>query len=436
MLIKMSGGGGTVALGGGGQNYSVQAGAEKGVKLEGRAPDANVLAEVAKYEERAAKGNPAAMFEDGKTGLQIAGISKTFVMNDGRLNEAVKRVCLGVENSTVFGLLGMNGAGKTTLLHTLQGKHQASEGDCFINGQTDKGKEPIPLSCRNDVDRVRQLFGICPQHEVIWEFVTPREHLRAFAHIRGVNPEKIEPMVEALLRRMNLLEKADEPAGTLSGGMKRRLSIAMAVIGSPRVVFLDEPTTGLDPNTRRFVWDYILEIKENRIIVLTTHSMEEADALCTRIGIMVNGELKSLGTPQELKHMYGGGYRVIVRLQEDSAEDGPGELLQVLEKEYNGEDDKEDGEVGLAGEGKDNGDAASSAETSGPTAVSFVATNSSDTLKIFNVQRDDIKLGRLFELLESKREEFGIMDYSVSQTTMDEVFRKFAKFQVEEQAHK
>ena len=170
--------------------------------------------------------------------------------------------------------------------------------------------------------------------------------------------------------------------------------------------------------------------------MLTTHSMEEADALCTRIGIMVNGELKSLGTPQELKHMYGGGYRVIVRLQEDSAEDGPGELLQVLEKEYNGEDDKEDGEVGLAGEGKDNGDAASSAETSGPTAVSFVATNSSDTLKIFNVQRDDIKLGRLFELLESKREEFGIMDYSVSQTTMDEVFRKFAKFQVEEQAHK
>ena len=185
-------------------------------------------------------GDPNAMFADGKTGLQIAGISKTYVMNDGRLNQAVKRVCLGVEKGTVFGLLGMNGAGKTTLLHTLQGKHQATEGDCFINGQMEQGKQAIPLSCRYDVDRVRQLFGICPQHEVIWEFVTPREHLRAFAHIRGVNPKKIEPMVEALLRRMNLLEKADEPAGKLSGGMKRRLSIAMAVIGSPRVVFLDE----------------------------------------------------------------------------------------------------------------------------------------------------------------------------------------------------
>ena len=100
------------------------------------------------------------------------------------------------------------------------------------------------------------------------------------------------------------------------------------------------PTTGLDPNTRRFVWDYILEIKEKRIIILTTHSMEEADALCTRIGIMVNGELKSLGTPQELKHMYGGGYRVIVRLQEGFAADGPGALLQVLKDEYDIESDE------------------------------------------------------------------------------------------------
>ena len=184
------------------------------------------------------------------------------------------------------------------------------------------------------------------------------------------------------------------------------------------------------------MWDYILEIKENRIIMLTTHSMEEADALCTRIGIMVNGELKSLGTPQELKHMYGGGYRVIVRLHEQSAGDGPGELLQVLENEYNGEDDKEEGKVGLSGSSKDSSDGGSSLQTSASSVVSFVATNSSKTLKIFNIQREDIQLGRLFELLESKREEFGIMDYSVSQTTMEEVFRKFAKFQVEEQAHK
>lgn len=173
--------------------------------------------------------------------------------------------------------------------------------------------------------------------------------------------------------------------------------------------------------------------------MLTTHSMEEADALCTRIGIMVNGELKSLGTPQELKHMYGGGYRVIVRLQEQAAKDGPGVLLQILKDEYDKEDDKQEGTAEVAGEAKDSGSIGSTSAAdaaSAPSAVSFVATNSSKTLKIYNVQREDIKLGRLFELLESKREELNIMDYSVSQTTMEEVFRKFAKFQVEEQAHK
>ena len=158
--------------------------------------------------------------------------------------------------------------------------------------------------------------------------------------------------------------------------------------------------------------------------MLTTHSMEEADALCTRIGIMVNGELKSLGTPQELKHMYGGGYRIIVRMQEEYAVEGPGSLLQVLMDEYTTEGNA------AAGEGKDDH------STTVPPPVSFLATNSSKSLKVYNVQREDIKLGRLFELLETKRDEFGIMDYSVSQTTMEEVFRKFAKFQVEESGTK
>merc|ERR1711959_730835 len=109
-------------------------------------------------------------------------------------------------------------------------------------------------------------------------------------------------------------------SSTLSGGQKRRLSIAMAVIGNPVTIFLDEPTTGLDPNTRRFIWDYILELRTGRVVVLTTHSMEEADALCTRIGIMVNGRLASLGTPQELKQLYGTGYRTVIRMQDAHAD--------------------------------------------------------------------------------------------------------------------
>ena len=147
--------------------------------------------------------------------------------------------------------------------------------------------------------------------------------------------------------------------------------------------------------------------------------MEEADALCTRIGIMVNGELKSLGTPQELKRMYGGGYRVIIRLNEKLVSDdiqSQETILKLLQEEYDGED--------YESVPKSNSEESS---------VTFVATNSSMTLKTYNVQREGISFGKLFELIESKSEELGIMDYSVSQTTMDEVFRKFAKFQVEDE---
>jgi ABC-type multidrug transport system ATPase subunit len=248
---------------------------------------------------------------------------------------------------------------------------------------------------------------------VLWEFVTPREHLRAFAHIRGVPKDEIEGMVQNLLQRLDLLPKADEIASKLSGGMKRRLSIAMSVIGSPKCVFLDEPTTGLDPNTRRFVWDYILEIKKGRIIILTTHSMEEADALCTKIGIMVNGSLLSLGSPQQLKAMHGSGYRVIVRLEDSAAttENADDPLLVLLQEKYNQVD--EDGSVVKE-------------------MVEFVATSSTKTNRVFSLSTADLSLGGLFELLEENKEQIGIKDYSVSQTTMEQVFTKFAQFQTDE----
>lgn len=222
--------------------------------------------------------------------------------------------------------------------------------------------------------------------------------------------------MEDLLVRLDLLEKAEEPSSKLSGGMKRRLSIAMSVIGSPKCIFLDEPTTGLDPNTRRFVWDYILEIKEGRIIMLTTHSMEEADALCTNIGIMVNGSLLSLGTPQQLKSMHGSGYRVVVRLKDaaETTEDETDPLRVVLEEKYNvneGEEDNFDNTVSI---------------------VEYVATSSTKTTRVFSLSTSNLSLGGLFQLLEDHKETIGILDYSVSQTTMEQVFTKFAQYQNDE----
>ena len=168
-LLKCNGNSGAVVVGGGGSNDEI---------AMRRQPDPQVEHEIQRVNKATqqasgnASGNKAIKEMMDGDGLMIANMSKTFVMSDGSLNEAVKEVCLGVKRGTVFGLLGMNGAGKTTLLHAIQGKHQASGGDCYI----DDGN--AIYSCKNDVDRVRQLFGICPQHEVLWEFVTPREHLR------------------------------------------------------------------------------------------------------------------------------------------------------------------------------------------------------------------------------------------------------------------
>jgi len=341
-----------------------------------REPDARVL-----EEEKDVKGGETKM-------LTIQGIEKKFIMNNGGINHAVKGVYLGVEKGEIFGLLGMNGAGKTTLMNAIQGKHVPTDGDCLIDG----------TSTVNDIDAARKKFGICPQHDIIWGDVTPREHLIAFANIRGVAKDKITQLAGSLLKRLDVIKKADAPSKTLSGGQKRKLSIAMAVIGNPKCVFLDEPTTGLDPNTRRFVWDYILELKKNRAVVLTTHSMEEADALCARIGIMVNGKLKTLGTPQQLKAKYGTGYGMVIRLSGD-VENGVEALAKILDGKF-GEDCVLDEVI------------------------------STSTYRGYKINRGELDFGDLFRSLEDGKDEFGLLDYSITQTTMDQVFKNFAKYQL------
>ena len=149
--------------------------------------------------------------------------------------------------------------------------------------------------------------------------------------------------------------------------------------------------------------------------MLTTHSMEEADALCTRIGIMVNGRLSSLGTPQQLKSMHGAGYRIIVRLTASEADDTGGELCRVLQEKYSN------------AEANDTAEAAAD-----ENPVQYIPTSSSETLKVFNLAQDNISLGSLFALLEERREDLNIRDYSVSQCTMEQVFTKFAQYQTDD----
>merc|ERR1711916_266170 len=207
---------------------------------------------------------------------------------------------LQVEKGTCMGLLGHNGAGKTTSLNMLIGLLAPTYGDITVNG----------ISVRENLEAVRRQLGVCPQHDILWGELTPWQHLRLFARLRGLPKEYILGEIINRLKAVNLYDVRDRPVKTFSGGMKRRLTVAISLIGSPPVVLLDEPTTGLDPKSRTNVWELIQSMKGHCVIILTTHSMAEADALSDRIAIMADGKLRCVGNSLELKAKYGAGYNL------------------------------------------------------------------------------------------------------------------------------
>ncbi|GBG28177.1 ABC transporter ATP-binding protein [Hondaea fermentalgiana] len=217
---------------------------------------------------------------------------------------AVRGIDLGIDTNSCFVLLGHNGAGKTTTLRMLAGNADVTSGDISVFGR----------SVVHDMGEIRKFMGVCPQHDILWDKLTAREHLRLFAVIKGMSQDQIENEVALRLEQTSLTSAADSPSAAFSGGMKRRLSIAIALIGDPKLVTLDEPTTGMDVETRREVWDMINQAKKGRVIILTTHSMEEADILGDRIGVMSKGRMQALGTSLRLKSKYGRGYRLSLLL--------------------------------------------------------------------------------------------------------------------------
>jgi len=216
---------------------------------------------------------------------------------------AVQGISLAIPNGQCFGLLGINGAGKTTTLSMLSGEFAPSAGEAYLGG----------LNLLTDIHKCRRKVGFCPQFDSLFELLTAREHLELYSRIKGIKESDIDAVVGTKIREMGLTEYADRYAGTFSGGNKRKLSVAIAMIGEPSIVFLDEPSTGMDPVARRFMWEVISDIvtkREKCSLILTTHSMEECEALCTRIGIMVGGVLRCLGSAQKLRNRYGDGYQI------------------------------------------------------------------------------------------------------------------------------
>jgi ABC-type multidrug transport system ATPase subunit len=216
----------------------------------------------------------------------------------------VQDVWLGVRQDECLGVLGPNGAGKTVTLGMLTGQVVPSTGYCHI-----VGADASSAAGRREAFRA---MGICPQFDALFEDLTCREHLELFCAIKGVRD--IPVRVRHALQALDLTEHQDKVARVLSGGNRRKLSFCIAAVASPALLILDEPSTGMDPGARRRMWDVVRANLPGRATVLTTHSMEEADALCSRIAVMVKGRVRALGTSHQLKRKFGDGYRLEARV--------------------------------------------------------------------------------------------------------------------------
>jgi len=216
---------------------------------------------------------------------------------------------LSVREGQIFGLLGANGAGKTTTLSMLTRHLVPVAGAAYIKGK----------SILSDFTKAAVNLGVVTQDNSLWPLLSVTGHLKLFARLRGVPEKELNGLVDAVIDQLELSPHRYKLAGRLSGGMKRKLCVAIALIGDPAVCLLDEPSAGLDPVSRRNLWNVILRTMSHRSVVLTTHSMEEAEALCGRIAIMVKGQVRAVGTKQHLKSTLGAGYELIIKLSPGAA---------------------------------------------------------------------------------------------------------------------
>ena len=230
---------------------------------------------------------------------------------------AVDNLDLKIKKGEVFGFLGPNGAGKTTSISMMVGLLRPSSGNVLINGKEVANTD-------------KRTIGICPQELVLWENLTCYESLKLMGDMYEVPKDVLNQKIEKLLKDLFLTDKANTVVSNLSGGMKRRLNLALAVIHEPEIVLLDEPPEGLDPQSRRVLWNYIRSLRDNdgKTVILTTHLMDEADRLSDRVAIIDHGQLLKLDTPKNLKKEVGEGDIIEMTL---SNQNSNGEAINYLE---------------------------------------------------------------------------------------------------------
>jgi ABC-2 type transport system ATP-binding protein len=242
----------------------------------------------------------------GEYAVEISNLKKSF----GDF-QAVKGISLEIKKGEIFGILGPNGAGKTTTLNMLLGILTPTSGKITVEG----------LDINRDSLRIKQMIGFMTQETVVENALTARDNLRLFARLYHMPKERVEQRVEESLEEAALTNFGDTAAGTFSGGMQRRLSLVRSMIQEPKILILDEPTTGLDVQSRVSMWDHITSLHEKGItVILTTQYLEEADALCDRIAIIDHGEIKALGTASELKRLASEGNILEITVKDSEVE--------------------------------------------------------------------------------------------------------------------
>jgi ATP-binding cassette subfamily A (ABC1) protein 3 len=375
--------------------------------------------------------------------------------NDKKHKVAVDNLSVAIEKGEVFGLLGVNGAGKTTTFKMLAGEITSTSGDSYFTG----------MKISENLSKVRQNLGYCPQFDALIENLTVREQLELFYDLKSLPSEYKDAVITQKIKEMNLEEYEDKLSGTLSGGNKRKLSVAMAMVGNPNIIFLDEPSTGMDPKARRFMWKIISRIaseKKQSTIILTTHSMEEAEALSTKLGIMVNGNFKCIGTPQHIKSKYGEGYEIEIKVVPCSKEQIMQYMVQQkLEHKVVVEEKELSGFLNYL-----KVEPATQAEISAKGSGNYIHNQITSTKKIETFQiveylllvnkvkvikqfmemkfggceviesfqtfirfkvKANLSVGKMFEVLETEKGKLEIDSYSIKQATVEQIFNRFAE---------
>jgi ATP-binding cassette subfamily A (ABC1) protein 3 len=287
----------------------------------------------------------------------------------------------------VLSFLGANGAGKSTTMNMLCGTLDPTYGDATVKGYSITTQRTL----------ARRNLGIAMQQDIMWDDVNVEDHLYLFGRLRGLHGKELRDSVNNMIESVGFPEKRKSLAGTLSGGQKRRLCVALSMVGGNSVVYLDEPTAGLDPVSRRQLWELVQSNREGRAILLTTHYMDEADVLGDRIAVVKEGRLRALGTSRFLKQRFGLGY--LLRMSLDDSNVKPQAIIEVVQSII-------------------------------PKAS--LASSAGTELSLRLSREDVAKFPTVFEKLEKEGNHLGINTYGIETTTLEEVFMRIVNEDTEQ----